>query len=277
VTTASTTTHGPKSVRTGRGAPGSIAVLAKATSVLESLASHGEVSPARLAELIGEPRSTVYRLLFTLQQLGYIEPGGHRGTYRLTLKLFDLGSAVIARFDERSAALPVMQRLHDEIGETVFLCVRRGFQAVCIERINGARVMLLEMRLGGSLPLHMGAAPRCLIAFEPEGTWAEYLDAIVLEARTPFTLVTPEAIIGELRATRERGYSISEQDVTPGVVSVGAPIFDHAGRVCASLSVGGLREIISGDGSRAVELVIDAATEISHALGHRPAADRLTA
>ena len=95
-----------------------------------------------------------------------------RGTYRLSLKLFDLGSTVLDRFDERASALPVMQRLHDETGPTVFLCVRRGLEAVCIERIDGARVTLLELRLGGSLPLHLGAAPRRLLRSSPRAAGA---------------------------------------------------------------------------------------------------------
>ncbi len=135
----------------------------------------------RVAELLEEPRSTVYRLCSSLQELGYIEAGVQRGTYRLSLKLLHLGSTVLDRFDERASALPVMQRLHDETGETVFLCVRRGLEAVWIERIDRARVMLLELRLGGSLPLHLGAAPRCLPAFEPESSWRAYHDAISLE------------------------------------------------------------------------------------------------
>jgi DNA-binding IclR family transcriptional regulator len=249
--------------------PGSIAVLAKAMAILEHLAREGELTPARVAELLDEPRSTVYRLCSSLQELGYIEAGVLRGTYRLSLKLFDLGSTMLDRFDERASALPVMQRLHDQTGETVFLCVRRGLEAVCIERIDGARVALLELRLGGSLPLHLGAAPRCLLAFEPESSWRTYLDAASLERRTPNSPVTRTAIVAELRATRKRGYSVSDQDVTLGVVSVGAPIFDHSGLVRASLSIGGLREVIGHGGSRVSGLVVQGAAEVSRSLGHR--------
>ncbi len=254
----------------GEQRSGSIAVLGKAMAILEHLAAEGELTPARIAELIDEPRSTVYRLCSSLQELGYVESGTQRGTYRLSLKLFDLGSTVIDRYDERASALPVMQRLHDETGETVFLCVRRGLEAVCIERIDGARVMLLELRLGGSLPLHLGAAPRCLLAFEPESAWRTYLDAATLERRTPSSPATRTALLAELRATRKRGYAISDQDVTPGIVSLGAPIFDHRGVVTASLSIGGLREVLGDDGSGVIQLVVQGAAEISHSLGHRP-------
>jgi DNA-binding IclR family transcriptional regulator len=245
-----------------------VSVLAKAIALLDCLAREPEATPARLAELIGEPRSTVYRLLRNLQVLDLVEPGRRRGTYVLTLKLFRLGSTVVSRFDERQAALPVMERIHELLGETTFLCVRRGDEAVCIERIDGARVNLLALSLGGSLPLHVGSAPRALLAFEPPARWEDYLDDRKLEPLTPKTPVTRDAVIEELRATRERGYAISDEDVTPGVGSVGAPIFDHTARVRAALSVGGIRDLVLADGSRTSELVCDGAAAISRALGH---------
>jgi DNA-binding IclR family transcriptional regulator len=255
--------------RGGRGSPGpaGVAVLAKAMAIVERIAEAGEITPARLAELTGEPRSTIYRLLATLQELGLVEPGRRRGTYLLGLKLFQLGSTVVSRFDVRQAALPTMERIHEEIGETTFLCVRRGFEAVCIERIDGARVNVLALRLGGSMPLHVGSVARALLAFEPPAAWEEYLEHQQLEPLTPKTPVTPEAVIAELRATRERGYAVSDEDVTPGVGSVGAPILDHSGTVVAALSVGGMRDTIFAPDSRAVDLVRQGATSVSRLLG----------
>jgi DNA-binding IclR family transcriptional regulator len=146
--------------------------------------------------------------------------------------------------------------------------VRRGYDAVCIERIDGKRVNLLALSLGGSLPLHAGAASRALLAFEPPSFWDEYLDSHEPEALTAKTPRRREELIAELRATRERGYSISDEDVTPGIAAVGAPIFDHTGKVRAALSFGGMRDHVFADSSRAIELACDGAAEISRALGH---------
>jgi DNA-binding IclR family transcriptional regulator len=256
--------------RAGRdaGPAAGVAVLAKAMTLIDWIAEEGEVTPARLAELTGEPRSTIYRLLATLQELDLVEPGRRRGTYMLGLKLFRLGSTVVSRFDVRQAALPVMERIHEDIGETTFLCIPRGDEAVCIERIDGRQVNLLALSLGGSMLLHTGSAPRALLAFQPPATWDTYLDGVDLEAFTPKSFTTREAVIDELRATRDRGYAISDEDVTPGVASIGVPIFDHTDTVKASLSIGGLRDSILGEGSRALELARNAAVEISRSLGH---------
>jgi DNA-binding IclR family transcriptional regulator len=246
----------------------SVAVLVKAMTLIDHIADEGETTPARLAELTGEPRSSVYRLLATLQDLELVEPGRRRGTYMLGLKVFRLGSTVVSRFDVRQAALPVMERIHEDIGETTFLCIPRGDEAVCIERIDGKQVNLLALSLGGSMLLHTGSAPRALLAFQPPATWDTYLDSVKLEAFTPNSFTTRKAVIDELRATRDRGYAISDEDVTPGVASIGVPIFDHTATVKASLSIGGLRDSILGDGSRAVELARAGAAEISRTLGH---------
>ena len=149
---------------------GSIEVLTKVGAVLDLLAERGELAAAEIAALTGEPRSSVYRILGSLESLDMVESGSRRGSFRLGLGLLRLGNAVVERFDEREAALPALQELNQLTGETAFLCVRRGYEAVCIERLPGEHVESLALRLGGALPLHAGAAPRTLLAFEPRAT-----------------------------------------------------------------------------------------------------------
>jgi DNA-binding IclR family transcriptional regulator len=250
----------------------SVQVLGKVALLFDRLAEEQEISASRLAELIGEPRSTVYRLLASLQALDMVEPGTRRGTYRLGLKLLQLGSAVVARFDERQAALPVMERIYEETENTVFLCIRRGHEAVCIERIEGRWVQSMALRLGGSLPLHVGAAPRALLAWEPRELWDAYLAEVELEAFTPETPATRKALLAALEATRESGVSVSDQDLVLGMAAVGAPIFDHRGRVCAALSMSGPRPTVLGaNAGDSGELIAAGAADISRALGFVPA------
>lgn len=244
-------------------------VVAKVGALLDTLAESGEATVRDLADRIGEPRSTVYRLLSSLQQLEMVEPGMRRGTYRLGLGLLRLGAAVATGFDERQAALPVLQRLHDETGETVFLCVRRGNEAVCIERLDGRRVQSLALRIGGSLPLHAGAAPRVLLAFEPKERWEEYVAEGGLEV---FTLKTPAAkavIFRSLDEIRKLGYAVSDEDVTVGIAALGAPVFDHRGAICAAVSISGLRSSILGESADSLtENIVAGAREISRSLGY---------
>jgi DNA-binding IclR family transcriptional regulator len=248
-----------------------IRALAKAVYLLERLADEREATPRRLAELIDEPRTTTYRLLRSLEALDLVEPGSQSGSYRLGWKLMRLGAAVVERLDERQAALPVMERIHERVGETVFLLVRRGHNAVCIERLEGLRVQSLALRLGGSLPLHVGAGPRALLAWEPESEWERYI-AEGLDEAAGGVPVTREALFDELAQTRARGYAVSDEDVTPGIASLGAPILDYTGGVRAALSIGGMKSLVLGsEREEFVRLLVDGARDISRTLGHEAA------
>jgi DNA-binding IclR family transcriptional regulator len=245
-------------------------VLDKVALLVDCLADHPDTTAPKLAELVGLPRSTVYRLVAALEGCGWVEAHREAGTYRLGVKLLRLGRAVRESFDERAAALPVMREINRATDETVTLCLRRGREAVCIERIDGNRVQSLDLRIGGSLPLHAGAAPRCLLAWAPRTEWAAYARG-GLETLTPRTLATWEVLRADLERVRERGYAISDEDVTPGIASVGAPIFSHSGRIAAAVSVGGLASVVLGPHADHIrQLVVDGAARISAALGYDP-------
>jgi DNA-binding IclR family transcriptional regulator len=246
-----------------------VQILAKAGAALDCLASARELTAAQLAAQLGEPRSSVYRLLASLGDVGLVEAGSARGTYRLGLKLFQLGSRVAQRFDERQLALPAMERLHEITEQTVFLCVRRDDQAVCIERLNGMHVQTLELLLGGTLPLHVGAAPQVLLAFETDEFRESYLRRGSFRRFTPKTPVTARKIRLELEEIHRLGYAVSDEDVTLGVAALGAPIFDHTDRIRAALSISGVKPAILGsDKAKLRRLVLESAAEVSRLLGY---------
>jgi DNA-binding IclR family transcriptional regulator len=240
----------------------------KSFALIEALVERGEASASELAELVAEPRSSVYRMLATLQQMGMVEPGSRRGVYRPGLGLVRLCGSVLTRFDERQLAMPVLERLRAETKETVHLCLRRGFQAVFIERLPGERAHALAVKLGGVLPLHVGASPRTLLAFEPDSFWNEYFAAVPVE---PWTAKSPanEAAVRELlREVRQTGVSVSDEDVVVGVATVGAPIFDHRGAVCAALAFNLLPETFRRHRSTYLDLARAASVEASLAFGY---------
>lgn len=248
----------------GQAAPGE---LERATALWRVLAEEQQATPVRLARALGSRTDEVEQLLGRMELLGLVERGP-RNSFRLGLGLFRLGSSVLGRFDVRQAALPVMERIHERTEQTINLCIRRDHDAVCIERLDGRWVQSMALRIGGSLPLHVGAAPRALLAAEPRSFWEDYVRTARLEARTPRTPVMPAAILAELEQVVATGYAVSDRDVVPGIASLGAAIRDHAGRTCAALSMGGLREQVLGDDLDAnVELIVSGTAEISSALG----------
>lgn len=243
--------------------------LTKSRVILDHIAAHGELSVTELAALMGEPRSTVYRLLSALQMLEFVEPAEGRAHFRLGLALFRLGSHALARVDIRAVARPAMERVHDGSEETVVLAVRRDDRAVCIERMDGNWVQSLTLQLGGSLPLHTGAASRAILAFEPSAIVDDYLAQASfprLTTRSPGSAAEVQVVLEQIRAL---GYAISDGEVVDGMATIAAPVFDLSGQVCASLAVLGPRPAIVGARiGETIALIRDAAGEVSRALGH---------
>jgi DNA-binding IclR family transcriptional regulator len=251
-----------------RPSSGPLQSVVKSIDLIEALVERGEVTAADLARHVGEPRSSVYRMLATLQDLGLVEVGSRRGLYRPGLGLVRLAGEVLTRFDERQLTLPVLEGLRAETKETVHLCLRRGFQAVFVERLPGERIHSLAVKLGGVLPLHVGAAPRALLAFEQESFWREYFASTVIE---PWTDRSPasEADVRELLdVIRREGVAVSDEDVVVGVTTLGAPIFDHRGAVRAALAFNLLPGTYQRDRDKFLELARNASAEASLAFGY---------
>jgi DNA-binding IclR family transcriptional regulator len=100
--------------------------------------------------------------------------------------------------------------------------------------------------------------------------WEAYADGGALETLTDETPTTKIALFRELNETVKRGYAVSDEDVTPGIASLGAPIFDYTGDVRAALSIGGMKSLVLGaDRDEFVQLLVDGAREISRTLGHQ--------
>lgn len=247
-----------------------IELVAKVDAVITILEQRGETGAADIAALTGEPLSSVYRLLQSLTGIGWVDRGWRRGSYRLGLLLLEVGSRLEDQLDIREAALPTLRRLREEVGLTGFLCIRRDARAVCVERVEGWAVGLLEMQLGSSLPLYAGGAPRSLLAFLP----AAEQRAVLAADDVPGDPVRPNgaAIEADIDQVRRRGYAVSDADVTPGIAALGAPVFNHRGELAAAISIGGLRAQVLGDQeSSNVARIVAGAREVSRALGQEAA------
>jgi DNA-binding IclR family transcriptional regulator len=248
---------------------GGLELISKAGAVLDILEQHKEASAADLAAALGEPLSSVYRLLQSLTTTGWVDRGSRRGAYRLGLSLMTIGGLVEDHLDIRDASLPSLRELVDATYLTSFLCVRRGPRAVCLERIEGHAVQSLAMLLGGSLPLYAGAAPRALLAFLPVAEQSAILNDTSQQLRDDPPRPDDKDIIADIARIRAAGYSVSDGDVTPGIAALGAPVFNHRGEVQGALSLGGLRGQVLKPASvdDTIELLRLSAGKASAALG----------
>ncbi len=229
---------------------------------------HPELTLPELVRRSGYSKTTTYRLLITLEQAGWLDRSP-AGAFRLTMKPFRLGSILIESLDLRREAAPVMVKLAVECQESAYLVVPAGTHAVCLERVDAPNaVRLADLNVGGSQPLHLGAGPRVLLAFNEQ----ELLPAVIregLSVKTEHSISTLAALAADLAETRRRGYSISDEDATLNVAAIGAPVYDASGRVVAALSIGGLRTRILPPRQLHLDLLEQACRDISARLGHR--------
>jgi DNA-binding IclR family transcriptional regulator len=250
-----------------------IQVIDRAVQLLQLLGA--STAPMRLGDVATRADltpSTTRRILASLIENGLCEQAADGG-YRLGLGTLELGHRAEAGLDLRERSAPVLERLARDSHLTSFLCVRHEQRAICIERVDGRYAFSLALTVGGSLPLHAGAAPRALLAYDGEDDIRRYLrDSGPLERFTEKTIVDPELLIAELRESRERGWVVSDEDVTPSVAALAMAVFGHgSSEPIASVSVAGLLPQVLGD-DRTEQLVChlrEAADELSRALGHR--------
>jgi len=250
--------------RTERDATG-VEILSKAAAAVFVLEAHGELTAQQIAEQVGEPVSSTYRLLSQLTALGWVERGSRRGLFRLGLMFLRVGGVVEDRIDIRTAALPALSGLRRATGSTSFLCVRRGARAACIERLESGDVRSQALRLGDSLSLDSGAPSLAILAFLPRGE----RDAFIGQVAETAGGAASSALTEGIARARERGFALSDGDVTPGIAVIAAPVYNHRGELAASISVSGLRDRIVADLARSSRLVRGAADATSAALGRR--------
>jgi DNA-binding IclR family transcriptional regulator len=228
------------------GSKSGVGVLDKAVAILAFLSGDG---PATLSEVVdgtGLPRPTAHRLLTALEAHHLVSRRG--GRYALGLRLLGWGNrAAGVGLVER--ALPVLEALRDESGESTQLYVREGEQRVCVAAVERATGLRDTVPVGAIMPLARGSAGKVLLAWAPGG----------VDRR-------PDA--AQLRGIRLRGWAESVAEREAGVASVSAPVFGEDGRLRAAVSVSGpISRLGESPGQRLSQLVVGAARKIERNLG----------
>jgi len=250
-----------------KAAKSSIQVIERMMSLLDALARHA--TPVNLKQLATETRlhpSTAHRILSVMvdnRLVDRIEPG----TYRLGIRLLELGSLVKSRISVRQEALPHMQQLQQALGETVNLSVRHDDEVVYIERTAGNSSMMRVVQIiGARAPLHITAVGKIFLADDGPDRCADYARRTGLPRFTDNTLTDSELLAREIEKIRRQGYAVDDEEAEKGVSCIGAGIFNDEGRLVAGLSVSAPSDRLDKNWSAQVR---QTAERISRALGHQ--------
>ncbi|MFP7296235.1 IclR family transcriptional regulator [Neobacillus niacini] len=195
------------------------------------------LSLSEIAKKLGVSRTVPYRLLFTLQNLGYLSQDENTKHYKLTPKVLELGFSYLNSLKFPEIAQPYMEKLRDEIGASIHLSILDGQEVVYVGSAPVRGISAINVNIGMRLPAHATANGKLLLAYQSKETLMQMFHVSNLTPYTDKTLITPSEFQQQLETIRQTGYSITSGEFLPGIRSVAAPIFDRSGEILAALNV----------------------------------------
>ena len=241
--------------------------LEKCVRILTLFTDETPILPVgEVAEILELPRSTAYRYVAALKAHGLVEESPDKRGYRLGPRILEL-AATMSRKPLRDLALPYMERVARETGETVILCALRGHVGVCLEKVDGHHALRVAHELGDTYPLHAGSTGKAILAFlEPE-----VQDAIIADVglqRFTATTITDEARLKvDLAKVRQLNFAESEGEAIEETHGIAVPIFAPSGGILASIGISAPTYRARGeDRVRLIKILSDAGRKITREL-----------
>ena len=244
-----------------------IQVLERSFALLEMLAAQPEpVSLKEVSERTGLHPSTAHRILNDLA-IGRFVDRPAAGSYRLGMRLLELGNLVKARLDVREAAMGPMRELHKVTHQPVNLSMRQGDEIVYIERTYSERSGMQVVRaIGGHAPLHLTSVGKLFLAHEDPARVRAYATRTGLTGHTRNSITDLTRLERELAAVRSTGVARDDEELELGVRCMAAGVFDDQGKLLAGLSISAPADRLEESW---LERVKGTAAQISLALGYR--------
>lgn len=218
-----------------------IPMLKKGFDMLELMTQYPEgVTMLELTQAMGVSKTTIYRLLGSLHQMGYVNKNETNARYYLTKKLLCLGLKALGEANLVELALPVMQALRDEIRESVMLGVLINNRVVLLEQVIGSHNFTFLLRAGNSFDLHSSAPGKVFLACTKDSVQQEQLlDTIDFRVYNERTIASREAMLEEIERVRAAGYAVDREEEMAGVHCVATPIYNQFGMLIAALWTSG--------------------------------------
>ncbi len=253
----------------GEQQQGLLLTLDRGLQVLEQIArDRGRATAKSLTASLDINLGTCYQVLRTLHANGYVQrsAGGRYGLGpRVGFLTEQYGSSLSAppELDE------ILHELHDELGETVYISIRRDRELPIVGVLEGTRILRVgSMNVGYSGHPHIRASTKAYLAFTDEGSVEEFFDSRRFEPLTPNTITSWDQLMAELEATRRRGYGVDNEEYVEGVTCIGAVIVDDEGQPYGAYGTSFPASRLASDEAGIAALVVDAAERASRSMGY---------
>lgn len=217
---------------------GYVQSFARGLGVIRSFsASAPRQTLSEVAERSGLSRAGARRILLTLESLGYVRSDGR--LFSLSPRILDLGFAYLSSMPIWNLAEPVMQALVSEVRESCSAAVLDGTDIVYVLRVPTHKIMSLSLGVGSRLPAYCTSMGRMLLSALPQAELMQCLAASDRTARTKYTVTGIKDLASRIAQVRKQGWSLVNQELEEGLVSMAAPITNRAGQMVAALNISG--------------------------------------
>ncbi|MDB5964652.1 MAG: transcriptional regulator, IclR family [Polaromonas sp.] len=217
---------------------GYVQSFARGLEVIRSFSAQARAQTlTEVAARSGLSRAGARRILLTLQSLGYVHSDGK--LFRLSPRILDLGFAYLSSMPIWNLAEPVMESLVAQVRESCSIAVLDGVDIVYVMRVPTHKIMSISLGVGSRLPAYCTSLGRVLLAALPDDLLRERLDASEATARTRHTLTDTNELMAKILQVRRQGWSLVNQELEEGLVSMSAPITGKTGHTVAGLNISG--------------------------------------
>ena len=211
-----------------------VRAVERALDILLCFTEENELTLTEISGKVSLNKSTVYRLLASLEAKGFLLRDSRTDKYRLGFRIWELSANLVREDDPALLFLTEMEILRDLLGETISLYIRDGRERIRIQAVESKHPIRRVAPIGIRLPLSVGASSKVLVAFADDRIKEYILD----DPNWPES-VDKESYRLQLEAIYQKGYATSVEEREQGTSAVATPIFNRQGQVMAALSISG--------------------------------------
>jgi IclR family KDG regulon transcriptional repressor len=243
----------------------------RALALIELLTKNREgLTFTELQELTELPRSSLYGLLRTMAERQHLQFDPHSQGYRIGLRLWEAGQAFNAGVEIEEVAMPHMRLACDQLDETIQLAVLDGIENIYVAKVDASHALRLDSFVGARLPAYATGIGKVLLSGLTKSEVDQLLEKTELIQFTDTTVSDAASLHSALEQIRKQGFAVDDAEYTLGVYCFAVPVFDVSGKIVAAMSASIPEPRLSeGIEKRALEILQEAATQISTQLGYR--------
>lgn len=258
----------------------SIRVLTRAAEILGCFTiTEPEKTLSELAAMTALNKSTVFRIMETLEDLSWVRKIPDTGCYRMGFGIFELGSRAVNGIDFYRASRPHLENLVKVTRQAAHLVIHNSGETLYLNKLENPDLFIAQpSSIGMRLPMHCTAVGKVLLAWMDEEKARAIVKEKGLRRATAHTITDEKVLFENISKIREQGYAVDNEEIQAGLKCVAAPVYDHTGKVIAAISVSGLKEYFKQQRIYLkIQSVVQAAQAISADLGYRGTAKQSAA